>query len=104
MNLSAGDPTFQHEYGRYLQSRADGFTYLTFTALPDLFSPGNGGPTETDGNARALLYFNKHYGLQATNANSASGTFGWYLLENPINDGYQAPLHQARAVQEIKEH
>ena len=84
----------QHEYGRYLQSQADGLTYLTFTAIPDLFSPGNGGRTATDGNARSFIYFSKNYG-GVRNAAFPDGGFTWNFDEatdgNPIN-GYDPAL------------
>jgi hypothetical protein len=84
MNLNPSDRTFQHEYGRYLQSQAQGITYLTFTAIPDLFSSGNGGKTARDGNSRALSYFNKNYGGLGTG-------FTWDFVGNPIQ-GYNPAL------------
>jgi len=100
MRLDASDPTLQHEYGRYLQSQADGPGYIGGTALPDLRSPGNNGPTATDGNARALVYFDKYHGGLRSIANP--GGFVWHFdfYENPIN-GYNPgllisdPLNQA---------
>jgi len=80
MATSPDDPTFQHEYGRYLQSQADGPTYLSFTAIPDIFSPGNDGPTAQDGNARAQSYFRKYYRSDFTMDYS-----------NPTEDGIRKP-------------
>lgn len=91
MQLNASDPTFQHEYGRYLQSKADGLTYLTFTAIPDLFSEGNDGPTATDANARALIYFNKYHGGLQSATNPTGFTWNFLNNENPI-DGYNPNL------------
>jgi RHS repeat-associated protein len=88
MQLNPSDPTFQHEYGRYLQSQADGPAYLTYTAIPDLFSPGNGGPTARDANARALEYFNEYYGGLYSPTNPGGFTWDFYPSENPIS-GYQ---------------
>ena len=64
MAISPSDPTFQHEYGRYLQSQADGPAYLNFTAFPSFFDNGDANDDKyaRDGNARALAYFNKYYG------------------------------------------
>jgi len=62
MQATPNDAIFQHEYGRYLQSQAEGPAYLTFTAIPDLLRSGNDKPTAWDGNARALEYFAKYYG------------------------------------------
>ena len=81
MRASPDDPVFRHEYGRYLQSQADGPTYLTFTAIPDLFSPGNDGPTAQDGNARALAYFTKYY----------NGQFTWDYTNYPVFLGERRP-------------
>src|ERR1700694_5926676 len=68
-------------------SQANGPTYLTFTAIPDIPSPGNGGPTARDANARALNYFNKYYGgVQLTGVPGSRG-FSWDYVGNPLN-GY----------------
>jgi|GEM_PF-1810912 len=101
MQANPSDPTFQHEYGRYLQSQADGPTYLTFTAIPDLHSPGNFGPTAMDGNARALIYFDRYYGGVGTNSNP--GPVIWYFDQNPVapigvynqNDAITSSANQA---------
>jgi RHS repeat-associated protein len=90
MKVDPSDPTFQHEYGRYLQSQADGPTYLTFTAIPDIFTPGNDNPTAWDGNARALIYFNKYYGGLKSPTNPKG--FDWHFDENYIRNGYDPNL------------
>lgn len=91
IGLCPNDPLLQHEYGRFLQSKAQGLAYLTFTAIPDVFSPGNDNPTAWDGNARALKYFNKYYGGVYTNPTEPTGNVYWNLRENFIN-GYNISL------------
>ena len=63
MKVSPSDPTFVHEYGRYLQSQAEGPAYLFYTAIPNLLNRnGNDDATSHDANTRAFIYFNKYYG------------------------------------------
>ncbi len=65
LQASATNGIFQHEYGRVLQSQAQGISYLAVTGLPSLFDNGsdpNGDRYARDGNARALNYFSKFYG------------------------------------------
>jgi hypothetical protein len=98
---SPNDPTFVHEYGRYLQSRAEGFVYLGYTAIPNLFGGGNDDKTSRDANARSLIYFNKNYG-PVTYGNTL-GAFSWYLAPtqgDPItgynpNRPFDDPQNQA---------
>lgn len=100
MKADPSDPTFQHEYGRYLQSQADGFSYLTFTAIPDLLRSGNDNPTAWDGNARAFKYFNEYYGGVYTDIGNPTGNVYWDLTNNPIpgyiyNSKVDDPVNQA---------
>jgi len=75
MLASPNDPTFVHEYGRYLQSQAEGPAYLFYTAIPNLVWGGNDDDTSYDANARALIYFNKHYGTMTYG--TTLGNFSW---------------------------
>jgi len=90
MQADPNDPIFQHEYGRYLQSQADGPAYIPYTALPDLFTDGNDKQTAWDGNARALEYFDKYYGGIYSSANS-DGKVTWDFTSNFI-PGYDLEL------------
>ena len=62
METSPSDPTFAHEYGRYLQSQAEGWIYLGYTAIPNFIWGGNDDATSHDANARALIYFEENHG------------------------------------------
>ncbi len=89
MQVSEKDHIFQHEYGRVLQSQAQGVAYLAMTGLPSLFDNGsdpNGDRYAGDGNARALQYFAKYYGGDAFVKAYWDFDPG-YLGGNPIN-GY----------------
>jgi RHS repeat-associated protein len=116
ITTSPNDRILQHEYGRYLQSQADGLAYLPFTAIPDLInSMGDKNnlfilnkPTDWDGNARALKYFNEYYGgiysstanpdgkviwnFNITNGNPIHGYDPTKLITDPVN---QAALNNA---------
>jgi RHS repeat-associated protein len=97
MQADPNDPLFVHEYGRYLQSQAQGLVYLFYTAIPN-FSPwgGNDDYTSHDANARSFIYFNTYHGRFGTD-------FQWDFRADvgaPIpgyNPGspYESPNNQA---------
>jgi hypothetical protein len=61
-NVGFGDGsyTFMHEYGHYLQSQRNGFSYLFKYGLPSIMGAEW---TEWDANQRAANYFNKREGF-----------------------------------------
>ena len=108
-NFDENNQLLQHEYGRYLQSRAYGPTYLTYNAWPDLTGPANSGananqgPTARDANARALTYFHDAYGDRVTsNWNNIPGSGN--LVEGYERTlPYSDPINQA-ALRNNKRH
>jgi hypothetical protein len=60
-NITAGPGgyTTMHEYGHYIQSQRNGFSYLFKYGIPS--GPKNRDWTELDANLRASRYFNKNY-------------------------------------------
>ncbi len=92
MKVDPNDAIFQHEYGRYLQSRAQGLAYLTFTAIPDLLASGNDNPTAWDGNARALKYFDRYYGGVYTSSATRGTNSVYFDVSNNFIHGYDPTL------------
>jgi RHS repeat-associated protein len=83
MQASPNDPTFVHEYGRYLQSQAEGPAYLVYDALPNWYDAvfkgtyANNDPSSRDANARAFIYFTTNYGgLSSYTYDNSPGTTG----------------------------
>ena len=67
LRADPNNPTFQHEYGHYLQSQSYGWAYLLCVGLPSLKSVRNNPdehkfqPFEVDANIRAYNYFNQYF-------------------------------------------
>jgi hypothetical protein len=60
VGVGPGSYTFMHEYGHYLQSQRNGFSYLFKYGLPSIMGAEW---TEWDANQRAANYFNKREGF-----------------------------------------
>ena len=60
ITVGPGGYTFMHEYGHYLQSQSNGFSYLFKYGIPSAFK--NREWTERDANFRAAGYFNNFNG------------------------------------------
>ena len=89
-----GNPTFQHEYGHYLQSRVFGPLYMTKVAIPSLLSkntaasPHHNNPAEQDANKRAFLYFKKYYSADFDKYDHTTGKYDgqWVWIDKYGND------------------
>jgi hypothetical protein len=99
LNTDIHNPLLQHEYGRVLQSRAQGMTYFGRTAIPSLAdgSPlANANIYAQDGNARSLAYFYKFHGGQPF---ANTWNFNVFQNGNPIDHycqtcDFDAPVNQ----------
>lgn len=72
------NPTFQHEYGHYLQSLQLGPAYTSFISIPSLLNAAIGDnhktqPYEMDANRRSFKFFHNKYPALA-----------WYFFSNPL--------------------
>ena len=75
MVVGRGGYTTMHEYGHYIQSQRNGFSYLFKYGIPS--GPKNRDWTELDANLRASRYFNRTYGFN-WNPNYCTGSMARY--------------------------
>lgn len=100
LRADAGHPTFQHEYGHYLQSQRLGPAYWPAVALPSVFNVMYGSDHsyrsyEMNANYLAFRYFNENvtafYKTEGQYSewvrNKPKDYFGWYFGENPLLPG-----------------
>lgn len=84
LTASPGNPTFQHEYGHYLQSQSMGWGFLFAVGIPSLKSAAQHDnhrfqPYEVDANQRAFIYFNKNV------KGFSDGTYEWDSKSHPLS-------------------
>lgn len=98
LRADAGHPTFQHEYGHYLQSQRLGPAYWPAVALPSVFNVMYGNnhdyrSYEMNANYLAFRYFNEQIdGFYKTNHEYSTDHlkpdyYGWHFDKNPLLPG-----------------
>ena len=98
LRADAGHPTFQHEYGHYLQSQRLGPAYWPAVALPSVFNVMYGSDHsyrsyEMNANYLAFRYFNEQIdGFYKTNHEYSTDHlkpdyYGWHFDKNPLLPG-----------------
>lgn len=98
LRADAGHPTFQHEYGHYLQSQRLGPAYWPAVALPSVFNVMYGSDHsyrsyKMNANYLAFRYFNEQIdGFYKTNHEYPTDHlkpdyYGWHFDKNPLLPG-----------------
>lgn len=98
LRADPNNPTFQHEYGHYIQSQNMGPAYLFAVGIPSLASAAESSikkdgshkysNVERDANYLGFEYFSRYsegfYQDTFDEFNNPEQSRGWYFLKNPL--------------------